>query len=170
MLTPPKSIMESSGPVGTDFHPAEINLIPMLEDAIRSIVACQMAIFNERSHRLFEYGPACEDALKSHAPEVHGRCSQLESAINRTGKNLGTTTSLISAAKGAIVLLNGARVQGSPEPLNLPQLRMRLPAVAQLILSMVGNETREVSTEDTTLLLVFAEFHQYFMTWREALA
>jgi hypothetical protein len=143
----------------------------MLENAILNFVATHAAVLNERVHHLFEYGPACEAALKSHEPEVHDRRRRLESLIAATENRMKDLVGLMTAAKGVVAMMkNVTPGRGFPVPPNFPQLRMRIPQTTHLILSMVGNEGRHISEQDQLLLLAFGEFNQSLQIWKEALS
>lgn len=149
-----------------NFHASEMNIISMLEDAIKRFMEDHAVILNERIHHLFEYGPACDSALKSHDPKVHDRCRKLEQSIKNAEAQMRQRVLILGAAKGVIFLQQGK----STGPVGFPQLRSRLPRATQLILSLVGNADRENSPDDQVMLAVFAEFYQSVSLWKDFLS
>ncbi|BAQ02624.1 hypothetical protein AVU38_gp096 [Ralstonia phage RSL2] len=162
--------MQEPQKVDMGFHPAGINLIPMLEDAIRTFVADHSAIFNERVHQLFELPDASDSCLISHDPKVHERYSRLSVSLERSMTRGKEYMALVAAAKGIIQLLANQSIgRQFPMPPNFPQLRMRIPEATQLILSLVGNASRDMSQHEQVLLVAFGEFYDNFRTWKQAL-
>lgn len=138
----------------------------MLDDAMKRFMEDHAVLLNERINWLFEYGPACDEALRSHKPQVHSRCQKLESLIKRAEAQMRQRVLLAGAAKGAIHLQKGM----DTGPVGFPQLRARLPEATQLILSLVGNADQEVAPNDQVTLAVFAEFYQSISLWKDFLS